>query len=113
MMDTPLTLDRLIGRAVDLFGDRELVTKRPDGSVHRYTYADAYGRICRLANALDESGVSPDGRVATVAMNGFRHFELYFGPACSGRSMHMCNIIDSERVIWGKHGNDPCRPTRP
>jgi fatty-acyl-CoA synthase len=92
MMGTPLTLDKLIGRAVDLFGDRELVTKRPDGSVHRYTYADAYGRICRLANALDALGVSADGRVATVAMNNFRHFELYFGPACSGRSMHMCNM---------------------
>ena len=89
MMETPLTLDKLLGRAVDLFGDRELVTKRPDGSVHRYTYADAHDRICRLANALDELGVSPDGRVATVAMNKYRHFELYFGPACSGRSMHM------------------------
>ena len=92
MMETPLTLDKLLGRAVDLFGDRELVTKRPDGSVHRYTYADAHDRICRLANALDELGVSPDGRVATVAMNNYRHFELYFGPACSGRSMHMCNM---------------------
>lgn len=41
MMETPLTLDKLLDRAVSLFGDRELVTKRADESLHRYTYADA------------------------------------------------------------------------
>ncbi|MFC6835931.1 long-chain fatty acid--CoA ligase [Halomarina ordinaria] len=91
-MDVQLTLTGILDRAVDLFSDREIVTKRPDGSVHRYTYADAYARTCQLAHALDDLGVSEGGRVATVAVNHFRHLELYFAPPCSGRSIHMCNM---------------------
>jgi fatty-acyl-CoA synthase len=92
MMDVQLTLDTILDRAVDLFPDRELVTKLPDGSVHRYTYADAHDRICQLAGALDEFGLEDGDRVGVVATNHYRHFELYFGPACSGRSIHMCNM---------------------
>jgi fatty-acyl-CoA synthase len=92
MMGAQLTLDTILDRAVDLFPDRELVTKLPDGSVHRYTYADAYDRICQLAGALDDLGLEAGDRVGVVATNHYRHLELYFGPACSGRSIHMCNM---------------------
>jgi len=56
-MGAQLTLDKLLERAVDLFPGRELVTKLPDGNVHRYTYADASERINRLAHALDDLGL--------------------------------------------------------
>ncbi len=92
MMDVQLTLDSILGRAEELFPDREIVTKRPDGSIHRYTYAQMGERVRQLANALDELGVARGERVGTVALNHFRHLELYFAPACSGRSMHMCNM---------------------
>jgi fatty-acyl-CoA synthase len=92
MMDVDLTLDTLLTRAVDLFPDRAIVTKEPDGDLHRYTYADAYARICQLAHALSDLGVEHDERIATVALNHYRHFELYFAPPCSGRSIHMCNM---------------------
>jgi fatty-acyl-CoA synthase len=92
MMDVELTLDKLLERAIDLFPDRELVTKLPDGSTHRYTYADAGERINQLAGALDDLGLEVGDRVGVVATNHYRHFELYFGPACSGRSIHMCNM---------------------
>ena len=92
MMDVQLTLREVIDRAVDLYPDREIVTAQPDGSRHRYTYADAYERICQLAGALDELGVERGDRVGSVALNHYRHLELYFGPSCSGRSLHMCNM---------------------
>ncbi|APX96931.1 long-chain fatty acid--CoA ligase [Natronorubrum daqingense] len=92
MMGVQLTLDKILERAVDLFPERELVTKLPDGSTHRYTYGDAYERICQLAHALDEMGLEEGARVGVVATNHYRHFELYFGPACSARSIHMCNM---------------------
>nr|WP_255149856.1 long-chain fatty acid--CoA ligase [Halorarius halobius] len=92
MMDSQLTLDKLLARATRLFPDREIVTKRPDGSKHRYTYADLDRRVRQLANALDELGVETGDRVATVALNNYRHLELYFAPPCSGRSIHMCNM---------------------
>jgi len=92
MMGVQLTLQEVLGRAVDLYPSREIVTAMPDGSRHRYTYADAYARICQLAHALDDLGVERGDRVATVALNHYRHLELYFGPPCSGRSIHMCNM---------------------
>lgn len=92
MMDAQLTIDKMLDRAVQLFPDREIVTKTPDGSMHRYTYADAGERIAQLAHALDDLGVERGERVATVALNHYRHYELYFAPPCSGRSIHMCNM---------------------
>ena len=92
MMDVQLTIDKLIGRAEELFPDREIVTLQPDGSKHRYTYADAADRVAQLGHALDELGVSEGGRVGAVAMNHYRHLELYFAPGCTGRSLHMCNM---------------------
>ena len=91
MMDVQLTVDQLLDRAVDLFPDREIVTRTADGSVHRYTYADLGKRVRQLAGALDNLEVERGERVATVAMNNYRHLELYFGPPCTGRSTHMCN----------------------
>ena len=53
MMDVDLTLDRILDRAETLYPDREIVTARPDGSRHRYSYADARDRIAQLAHPLD------------------------------------------------------------
>jgi len=91
MMDVQLTLDKLLDRAVDLFPEREIVTRTTEGSLHRYTYADLGKRVRQLAGALDDLGVERGERVATVAMNNYRHLELYFAPPCTGRSTHMCN----------------------
>ena len=92
MMDYQLTLEKVLDRATSLFPDREIVSVRPDGSKHRYTYADLGDRVAQLANALDDLGVGEGERVATVALNNYRHLECYFGPPCSGRSIHMCNM---------------------
>ncbi len=92
MMDAQLTIEKILDRANDLFPEREIVTKQADGSIHRYTYGEAYERICQLAHALDDLGVERGGRIATVAMNNYRHLELYFAPGCTGRSIHMCNM---------------------
>ena len=92
MMDYQLTLEKVLDRATSLFPDREVVSVRPDGSKHRYTYAEMGDRVAQLANALDDLGVGEGERVATVALNNHRHLELYFGPPCTNRSIHMCNM---------------------
>ncbi len=91
MRDYDLTITTFLQRATDLFGHKEIVTKLPDGGFHRYTYDDAYERIAQLAHALDDFGLDDGDRVAAVAANHYRHYELYFGPACSGRSVHTVN----------------------
>ena len=37
MMDTQLTLGMVLRRAETLFGHKEIVTRTPDRSLHRYT----------------------------------------------------------------------------
>jgi fatty-acyl-CoA synthase len=90
-MDFELTITTFLERARDLFAHKEIVTALPDGSTHRYTYGDAYERISQLAHALDDYGMAPGDRSGVMAVNHFRHYELYFGPSCSERSIHMVN----------------------
>ncbi len=91
MMDYPLTLTHFLARAQRLFSGKEIISRNP-GGLHRYSYAEAYERISRLANALCDLGIKPGDRVATFAWNTYRHFELYFAVPCSGAVLHTLNI---------------------
>ncbi|WP_424008966.1 long-chain fatty acid--CoA ligase [Haloferax denitrificans] len=91
MFDYDLTITTFLERATDLFGHKEIVTKIGEDEYHRYTYADAAERIAQLAHALDDYGLEAGDRVAAMAANHYRHYELYFGPACSERSVHTVN----------------------
>ncbi len=91
MADYPLTIQHILGRAITLFGRKEIVSRRDKG-YHRYTYADFGRRVGQLANALRELGVGPGDRVASFAWNNYRHLELYFGVPCYGAVLHMLNV---------------------
>ena len=92
MMDFPLTLTHFLERARTYFGRSELVSRLPDKSLHRYTYADFYRRTCRLAHALTRLGVKPGDRVASLCWNHSRHLELYFGVPSMGAVLHTLNL---------------------
>jgi fatty-acyl-CoA synthase len=92
MMDYPLTLDRILEHANRLFPHKQITTLLPDGSLHRYTYADMYTRVKRLAKALGKLGVEPGDRVGTFAWNNYQHAELYFGIPGAGAVCHTLNI---------------------
>ena len=68
MMDLPLTLDPLFERAESLFADKEIVTATATG-IERTNYGRWAERTRRLGGALDDLGISADGRVATFAWN--------------------------------------------
>ena len=91
MMDYPLTLSPILRRAESLFGHKEIVTRRPDKSVHRYTYADFAPRAKRLAVALQHLGVRRGDRVATLCWNQYEHLEAYFGVPLAGGVLHTVN----------------------
>jgi fatty-acyl-CoA synthase len=92
MMDFPLTLTHFLERARTYFGRSEIVSRLPDKSLHRYTYADFYRRTCRLAHALTRLGVKPGDRVASLCWNHSRHLELYFGVPSMGAVLHTLNL---------------------
>jgi fatty-acyl-CoA synthase len=91
MMDVPLTITSLIQHAAKFHGEQEIVSRRVEGDIHRYTYADAYARSGRLANALTALGVRNGDRIATLAWNGYRHLELYYAVPGIGAICHTIN----------------------
>src|SRR5438552_848536 len=91
MMDMPLLVSSLIAQADRSHGDTEIVSRTVEGPIHRYTYTEAHGRSKRLAQALMRLGVKQGERVGTLAWNGFRHFELYYGVAGMGAMIHTVN----------------------
>jgi fatty-acyl-CoA synthase len=91
MMDMPLLVSSLIEHADRCHGDTEIVSRTVEGGLHRYRYADAHARAKKLAQALIRLGVKPGDRVGTLAWNGYRHFELYYGVSGMGAVIHTVN----------------------
>ena len=108
MQDQPLLISSLIEFAARHHASAEIVSRRVEGDLHRYTYADAAPRARRVANALDRLGLAVSDRVATLAWNGYRHFELYYGISGSGRVVHTINPrLIPEQVAWiANHAED-------
>jgi fatty-acyl-CoA synthase len=90
-MDVELNLGMFLQHAVEHAGDVEVVTREPDGSARRYTYADLGARAAQLMHGLDRLGIGVGEAVATLAWNHDRHLEAYFGVPCSGRILHTLN----------------------
>ncbi len=101
MQNQPLLISMLLAFAERHHGDGEIVSRRVEGDIHRYTYRDLAGRARQLANTLDKSGLGQGDRVATLAWNGYRHLELYFGVTGSGRVVHTLNPrLHPEQLVW-------------
>jgi fatty-acyl-CoA synthase len=92
MMDFQLTLTHIVERAGRLFGGREIVSRLPDKSLHRYTYRDMAQRARSLAAALARAGLQRGERVATLMWNHHAHLEAYFGVPCAGGVLHTLNL---------------------
>src|SRR5215470_10485545 len=92
MMDYPLTLPHILERAAKVYAKKEIASRLPDGSMHRYTYADFHARAHRLAHALTGLGLKPGDRVGTLCWNSYRHLELYFAAPCAGLVLHTLNL---------------------
>ena len=90
MQDWPLTLNRIIQHAARWHGDREVVSRRPDGSLARTTYADVEVAARRFSSALLSLGIVGN-RVATMAMNSSRHLECWYGIMGIGAVCHTLN----------------------
>jgi len=91
MMDRPLLLSSVIDYAAAIHPKSEVVSVTVEGGQHRYSYVEARKRIIQLAHGLQEMGVKPGDRVATLAWNGYRHFELYFAISAIGAICHTLN----------------------
>ncbi|MES2400950.1 MAG: 3-(methylthio)propionyl-CoA ligase [Pseudomonadota bacterium] len=108
MQSQPLLISSLIEFAERHHGDAEIVSRRVEGDLHRYTYRESAKRARRVANALDDLKLAFSDRVATLAWNGYRHFELYYGVSGSGRVLHTINPrLHPDQIAWiANHAED-------
>ena len=91
MMDQPLLIQQVIAHAARYHASTEVVSRTLEGAVHRYTFGDLHRRAQKVANALEKLGIQPGDRVGTLAWNGYRHLELYYGVSGSGAVLHTVN----------------------
>ena len=108
MQDTPLTIPSLLDYAANYHGEREIVSRMLDGTIHRTDYAETRRRTGRLAKALRRLGVGTGDRVATIAWNTHRHFEIYFAVPGIGAVCHTINprLFGDQIVYIANHAED-------
>jgi len=101
MMDRQLSIPAVMDYAADVHPDRRIVSSTVEGGLHDQSYAQARDRIGQLAHALVAMGVRPGDRVATLAWNGYRHFELYYAVAGIGAVCHTINPrLFPDQIAW-------------
>lgn len=100
MMNTQLTLEKMLERAEKYFPKKEIVSRTSSG-IHRFTYAEYGKRTRRLASALEKLGVKRGDRVGTLAWNDHRHLEAYFAIPSMGAVLHTINIrLSTEHLTY-------------
>ncbi len=108
MMSQPLLISSIIEFAARHYGHVEIVSRRVEGDLHRYTYRECHRRARRMAHALEALGVQMGERVATMAWNGYRHMELYYAVSGSGAVLHTINPrLHPEQIAYiANHAED-------
>jgi fatty-acyl-CoA synthase len=108
VQDYQLTLPYFLRRAEQLYGHREIITRRPDKTFHRHTYTDFVSRSKKLAVALGNLGLEPGDRVGTLGWNTFQHLEAYFGVPTSGLVLHTLNprLHEDDLAYIADHADD-------
>jgi 3-(methylthio)propionyl---CoA ligase len=101
MMKTPLLLSSILTHAARSFADVEIISRWPDKPDHVTNYAGLLDRSSQLANALNSLGIRSGDRVATLAWNGYRHLELYYGISGTGAVCHTVNPrLFVEQIVY-------------
>ena len=108
MQDRPLLISSLIEFAAQYHGEVEIVSRSVEGPIHRYNYGDANRRSKQLAQALGALDIGLGDRVATLAWNGYRHLECYYGVSGIGAVLHTINprLFPEQIVYIANHAED-------
>ena len=99
MMMRPLKITDILTYAAEVHPTGEIVSVRTEGDIHKTNYVETLGRVSQLSHALEALGVDVGDRVATLAWNGYRHFELYYAISGIGAVCHTINPRLSEEQM--------------
>ena len=91
MQDRPLLISSLVEHAATFHPATEIVSRLPEGTVHRTNWRDMCLLSRQVAQAMQVLGVHAGERVGTLAWNSYRHLSLYYGVSGSGAVLHTVN----------------------
>jgi fatty-acyl-CoA synthase len=91
MDDYPLSLTSVVQRAERLSASRKVISRRPDGALHRTTIGECARRARHLGSALAGLGLGDGDRIATLMWNQPEHLEAYFAVPLMGAVIHTLN----------------------
>jgi fatty-acyl-CoA synthase len=108
MQDRPLLISSLIEFAALNHSEGEIVSRTVEGPVLQYTYKDCAARSRQLAKSLEKLGVEQGDRIGTLAWNGYRHVEIYYGVSGMGAVCHTINprLFPEQIVYIVNHAED-------
>jgi fatty-acyl-CoA synthase len=108
MQNQPLLLSSLLAHADRFHGHTEIVSRTVEDPIHRYGYHEASQRTRKLADALRRHGIGHGDRVATLAWNTYRHFELEHGVTGLGAVWHAINprLMPAQISYIANHAED-------
>jgi acyl-CoA synthetase (AMP-forming)/AMP-acid ligase II len=109
MQDWPLLVHRVLDHAARWHGEREIVSRSVEGPIHRQTYSDLDRRSRALASAARKHFAVKQGSIiATMAWNGYRHMEIWYGLMGLGAVVHTLNprLFADQLVYIINHAED-------
>jgi 3-(methylthio)propionyl---CoA ligase len=108
MQEAPLLLSGIIDYAAACHADTEIVSRSIEGPIHRYTYGAAATRVKQLARALVRLRIAKGDRIATLAWNTYRHFELHYAISGIGAICHTINprLFRDQIAYIANHAED-------
>ncbi len=108
MMHDKLLVSNLIDHAARYHGDAEVVSVSSDGTLSRHTYGEILPRSKRLTSAFAKRGLKHSDRIATLAWNNIRHFELYYAISGGGYVCHTVNprLFADQMIYIINHAED-------
>ena len=101
MQDWPLLMHKVIDFAAVQFPEQQVASRTVEGPMHYTNYRGVRQRALKVAKRLERDGIKLGDRVATLAWNGYRHLETWYGIAGVGAIYHTVNPrLFPEQIAW-------------
>ena len=91
----------IIEHAKAMHPKTEVISRLVSGKIHRSNYEEVCIRSRKLASALEKDGVKKGDVIATLALNTYRHLEMYYGISGMGAITHTLNFrLHPEQAVY-------------
>tara|TARA_B100001769_G_scaffold89664_1_gene68648 strand:+ start:703 stop:2319 length:1617 start_codon:yes stop_codon:yes gene_type:complete len=91
----------IIEHAKEFHPNKEVISRMVSGDIHRTNYDEVCIRSRKLASALEKDGYKKGDVIATLALNTYRHLEMYYGISGMGAICHTLNFrLHPEQAVY-------------